>query len=215
MFVANRVQQIKNHSSPSQWHHITTDKNPADIASRDIQDNNLVHNHMWFNGPSFLWELNLPLSENVVPSLGQNDPEVKKTQSFLVDQREKVLSFPTLLERMGYFSSWYRSKRASALCLRLKMKLRQGSVRISAGCDIKQRLSSYEPVSVEEVREAEHVICKTVQAVSFKDDIEHLKRLKIVNNPTSREEVSQRHKALWSSFQLYRLDPFIDTKEFL
>jgi hypothetical protein len=36
IFVANRVQQIRDITQPEQWHHIRTHENPADIASRGI-----------------------------------------------------------------------------------------------------------------------------------------------------------------------------------
>ena len=34
VFVANRVQEIRENTSPKQWHYIPTKENPADIASR-------------------------------------------------------------------------------------------------------------------------------------------------------------------------------------
>ena len=36
VFVANRVQQIRDSSSPSQWQYVRTEENPADEASRGV-----------------------------------------------------------------------------------------------------------------------------------------------------------------------------------
>ena len=36
VFVANRVQQIRDNSSPDQWKYIETSKNPADESSRGL-----------------------------------------------------------------------------------------------------------------------------------------------------------------------------------
>ena len=37
VFVANRVQQIRNHTEPSQWRYVSTKENPADLASRGTE----------------------------------------------------------------------------------------------------------------------------------------------------------------------------------
>ena len=211
IFVANRVQQIKDHSEPYQWHHVITERNPADIASRGIQAIELVSNTMWFNGPSFLWEPNLLLEDTEYVAVDQTDPEVRKTQVLLVDQTMPNHLFPTLLERLEYFSSWHHAKRAIALCLRLKTKLIQRSVKRSVCTDERLSHSEYEPLCVQELHEAEHTICKIVQESCFKDEISQLKSHNIVDAPTDRDEISVRHKALKSSSQLRRLDPFLDS----
>ena len=43
VFVANRVQQIRDHTSASQWKYIDTKNNPADDASRCLTAKELVH----------------------------------------------------------------------------------------------------------------------------------------------------------------------------
>ena len=51
-FVANRVAKIQSHTSV-EWHHISTDQNPADLGSRRGQ-----LTEMWFNGPRWLRKSN-------------------------------------------------------------------------------------------------------------------------------------------------------------
>ena len=35
-FVANRVQEVRNHTKPEQWRYIASESNPADAASRGL-----------------------------------------------------------------------------------------------------------------------------------------------------------------------------------
>ncbi|XP_056377073.1 uncharacterized protein LOC130273782 isoform X1 [Hyla sarda] len=52
-YVANRVTRIRKSTSPEQWHHISTDKNPADHGTRLVPAAALKQTN-WFVGPSFL-----------------------------------------------------------------------------------------------------------------------------------------------------------------
>ena len=53
-FVSNRIGQIQAHSEAEQWRHVPTDKNPADIATRDITMTDMVNSTLWWKGPDFL-----------------------------------------------------------------------------------------------------------------------------------------------------------------
>jgi hypothetical protein len=44
VFLANRVQQIRNATSPQQWNHVESEDNPADDASRGLKAEQLVEN---------------------------------------------------------------------------------------------------------------------------------------------------------------------------
>ena len=59
VYVANRVQKIRDATEPQQWHYVSSENNPADHASRGIDAKGLLSSN-WFNGPSFLWERELP-----------------------------------------------------------------------------------------------------------------------------------------------------------
>ena len=51
-FVANRVQTIRDHTSPDQWHYVDTKDNPADDASRGLGAGELFKSNRWWNGPN-------------------------------------------------------------------------------------------------------------------------------------------------------------------
>ena len=78
-FVANRLSQIHDCSSPYQWRYVPSKLNPADDASRGLKVDELLTNSRWKMGPPFLWQ-----SEDKWPSypgveeLSEEDPEVKK-----------------------------------------------------------------------------------------------------------------------------------------
>ncbi|XP_041473798.1 uncharacterized protein LOC121422697 [Lytechinus variegatus] len=73
-FVANRVQLIRDRTSPDQWHYVSTDQNPADHASRGLSASQLCSAN-WFKGPSFLWE-DFAVG-SISPTLAVGDPEVR------------------------------------------------------------------------------------------------------------------------------------------
>ena len=55
-FVTNRVQTIKDTTTPDEWHYVYSALNPADDASRGLTMSRFLENKRWINGPSFLWK---------------------------------------------------------------------------------------------------------------------------------------------------------------
>ena len=53
-FVANRIGEIQLSTKPSQWQHVSTNKNPADLCSRGTSPVELVESRLWWNGPEWL-----------------------------------------------------------------------------------------------------------------------------------------------------------------
>ena len=47
-FVGNRVSEILDITSPSQWRHVPTASNPADCASRGMSPSELSQHHLWW-----------------------------------------------------------------------------------------------------------------------------------------------------------------------
>jgi len=75
---------------------------------------------LWWNGPEVLWS---SLEDwnfvDEIPSIPNDDPEVKISVRATQIEEPKPSS---ILERLTYFSSWHRAKRAIAVCLRLQRK---------------------------------------------------------------------------------------------
>ena len=53
-FAGNRVARIRSHSEASQWRHVPSEQNPADLASRGTLSVAHLAGSEWFNGPKSL-----------------------------------------------------------------------------------------------------------------------------------------------------------------
>lgn len=53
-YVASRVVKITQDTHPSDWQHVPTKQNPADMASRGLRADELMRNELWWNGPQFM-----------------------------------------------------------------------------------------------------------------------------------------------------------------
>ena len=160
VYVANRVQEIRDHTEPGQWSHVTTEENPADIASRGVRAEELVDNDLWWHGPAFLSSATLPRMETQ-HEVEDDDPEVKKLNpvcSFATTAEEKLAD---ITERLEYFSDWRRAKRAVAICVLYMKKLRH-RVTMKKGTVQSQDVPKLQ-VEVEDLNEAEKLILRALQ----------------------------------------------------
>ncbi|XP_019211648.1 uncharacterized protein LOC109200512 [Oreochromis niloticus] len=112
VFVANRIQRIKESTQPMQWKFVASDLNPADHASRGLKAKDLITSN-WFSGPSFLWQEKLPHGEVEVGKFDAEDPEVRKAGVL-----HTTTETDSLAERFQKFSSWSRLVKAMARLLR-------------------------------------------------------------------------------------------------
>lgn len=55
-FVANRVTEIQELTSPDHWSHCPGSQNPSDLLTRGVWAEELVTSDLWLRGPSFLVE---------------------------------------------------------------------------------------------------------------------------------------------------------------
>ena len=158
VFVENRVSEIRQLTSVSQWKHIPGKENPADLLTKPLRK---FDPEKWFSGPEFLkthksdWNL-----LEVDASLPMDDPEVKAEVKMCaavnVDLRKHPID--SLVE---HFSSWYRIKRAVAWLVRLKACFKSGT-------SLKGKLS------VDELQIAENLVLRHVQKQAFAKEIKEL-----------------------------------------
>ena len=213
VFVANRVQQIRDHTLPNQWKFVETDQNPADDASRGQNAQNLIENWRWWNGPEFLGKPleNQSSLDGAEPMcISPDDPEVKKI-SVMTTQTQGCFSLP---DRLKYFSSWHRANRAVAVCLRLQKKYRtssEGQDMMKTEESKQKKMNQYIPVNTEQLQEAETEIVKGIQREEFDDEI----RLLHFNNSHQGSGDRTSARVMKKNSNLYTLDPFLDENSVL
>lgn len=59
VYVANKVQQIRDLTDPNSWFYVKTNSNPADEASRGLTAKQLVESSRWLSGPEFCGKVDL------------------------------------------------------------------------------------------------------------------------------------------------------------
>uniref|UniRef100_A0A8D9B754 Integrase catalytic domain-containing protein n=1 Tax=Cacopsylla melanoneura TaxID=428564 RepID=A0A8D9B754_9HEMI len=151
VFVANRVVKILDVTLPTQWSHVPTTENPADIASRGCFPSHLVQHDMWWHGPPFL--LDDPASWPKCPQVVPTEP-VPELKSPVVSAHVTIDNCGTaFLER---FSSFTRAQRVIAWILRFKQNcLRKPEERLLAN------------LKVVELDQAERVMIRITQSFHF------------------------------------------------
>ncbi len=184
VFVANRIQQIRTSTEPSQWRYVASDQNPADHASRGLTVKELTESN-WFTSPGFLWQRELPKEYIKVEEVDKGDPELKRAQVLAIKVKEEMF----LSDRLERFSDWKRAVKAIA---RLKRCARSVKGLVER---------SNEATSLEERKDAEQFIIRTVQEEVFGNEIKSLRQGKEVHTNQSNK--------------LYKLSPFIDDQDIL
>lgn len=108
-FVANRVGEIQRISESTQWHHVRTFDNPADLISRGVDAGKLIASDLWWSGPSWLSQekSNWPKQENIMT---QTSLEARIVSNVSRDNGDV-----SLLTR---FSSFRKLQRVTAYCQR-------------------------------------------------------------------------------------------------
>ena len=218
VFVANRVQLIRECSRLNQWKYIDTKENPADDASRRLNGLALIGGQRWLQGPAFLWKLESewpqqPLMVNQVPA---GDPEVKGTtvassNVVIVNQSAGAAS-----KLIYHFSDWYRLRTAVAVFLRVKKILQ---IRCKERMNVKDEVSRdnknladrrkpsitktakhkdieepCSPLPVQDLVDAVFAILKFVQDLAFGKEIHALQELENENS-LDKEKLQKREKA--------------------
>ena len=79
VFVANRIELIREHSKAEEWHCFNTKRNPADYVSKGISMGNGDKAERWILGLKFLWEPEDTWNTKTkTPAINPEDPELKK-----------------------------------------------------------------------------------------------------------------------------------------
>lgn len=156
-FVANRVSQIQELTNISEWKHVRSQSNPADIISRGMNPTELSNSCFWWHGPSWLAadESEWPCDEIIISDV----PEKRKTNYVLTSTNldftifNKYSSLIKLLRVVAYIQRFYFN------------------------CIDKQN-KYIGPLSSTEIDNALNTVLKLAQYQSFPEEIQLLKNNK-------------------------------------
>uniref|UniRef100_A0A914EM08 Uncharacterized protein n=1 Tax=Acrobeloides nanus TaxID=290746 RepID=A0A914EM08_9BILA len=128
-FVQNRVYEVKKVKNLS-YRYVNTSENPADLATRGVEPNDIVLNEKWWHAPPFLknlensWPKNLNSEDLKIDDVDvlKEEKEIKHIAyqaTMLAIQSEKAE--PTF--DVAKFSSWVKLKRSTAYALKFIRKI--------------------------------------------------------------------------------------------
>ncbi|XP_047022485.1 uncharacterized protein LOC124631893 [Helicoverpa zea] len=143
-FVSNRVSDILNTVDYEQWGHVSTDMNPADCASRGLQGSELLNHSLWWNGPTWLSNLNMNINvpyyedtheeerTRTLTAIYNTEQELIWTKFSSLSQMLRVISycrrflnFKLPVSEREHFSKFITSKELSETlnnCIRSKLR---------------------------------------------------------------------------------------------
>ena len=117
VYVANRVRQTLELTSPSNWLHVPTACNPADCASRGISPTALFHLTLWWEGPLWLKEEPIPIPRQPprkpLPDAGHPVTVLLAHHSVAEDISTLPYSYPHIIA----IAAW---------CLRFSTRIKEG-----------------------------------------------------------------------------------------
>ncbi|XP_044745202.1 uncharacterized protein LOC123307065 [Coccinella septempunctata] len=189
-FVANRITEIHDLTRPEEWKWISTDLNPADLATRFCKKKFLTLNSLWLEGPPFLknckseWPDQPPIFLN-----HKSDLELKKEYVTVhMEKENSIWIIPN--SYINRFSSWLKYLRCTAWIIRFTRNLKSHKkIRntLNRSLDVPE-------LTLEEIEEAEKMTLIAIQFTLFPEEVKHL----------------QSKKALKKSSKLFPLSPFLD-----
>lgn len=166
VYLSNRIQWIRQSTSPDQWKYVPSEQNPADHGSRSVSAA-LLASTTWLTGPPFLAE---PFPSSLAPDVSFDlidpaaDAEIRPVVSVHITRAVKS---QLNVKRFERFSSWQSLVRAVARlthiahsfahpaeekCCRMWYLCQKGS-------------------SVEEQEKARRLVIKSVQHEVYADEI--------------------------------------------
>ncbi|XP_058811177.1 uncharacterized protein LOC131676067 [Topomyia yanbarensis] len=158
-FVANRVSKIQSLTENCQWNHVPGEHNPADLISRGISPEDILDNHLWWKGSSWL------------STSSENWPRQQVWSSEGVEEERKRIVLETTTVNTS-FIDWYilRFSNYTAMVRRTAYWLRfLSNLRITE----KER-RQFGPLTTTELQKAEFRILQKVQAESFSSELKAL-----------------------------------------
>ena len=160
VFVANRMSEIRQHSSSDQWHLIDGKQNPADILSWGCDVEKMSSN--WFPGPHFLSQFLCDWPADTAPPELNDDGETLPSHDTHVHVCTTDTPVHPVDKLSQHYRSFYRMKRAISWLLRFKAYLRHNVIPRGAK-------------TASELNAAERLVLMHVQSREYPDELAALR----------------------------------------
>jgi hypothetical protein len=167
-FVANRISEIQSLTNPSNWNHVVSKNNAADILSRGANAEELLKSAIWFREPGFL-----KMPQHLWPSstIQVDESEIPEKQVTLTTIDDHDSGSKT--DFLSRFSKFTTLQRVVARMLRFIKNCQT---------KVKEERVLYNYLTTEELKTATLTIAKIVQREEFPGDYCNLKNNKPLNN---------------------------------
>ncbi|GBM59351.1 hypothetical protein AVEN_17394-1 [Araneus ventricosus] len=163
-FVRNRVSEIREKTNPNRWLHCAGKGFLADKLTRGISAQALVNDEIWFPGPPWLLQTNVPCnkSSDIV------DTELNCVEE---ERRKVVVTFQTNIEpllNLDNYSDLDKVIRISSYVLRFANNCRSNTENV------------IDNLTADELINAEKYCVRCVQQTEFETEYEEIKHHKSV-----------------------------------
>lgn len=179
-FVNHKITDILKYSQPQSWYYVPTKQNPADIITKCINAQQLIHSSLWFSGPGFLRDEDKVSWPEQPAHLSVSDlPEIRSQSHFTHTGNHSFVHC---------YSNFNKLTRIVALILRFINKCK---IKHSHKNSITQ--TGIQPLSTAELNLARYQLARVVQQDSYPEEYELI---------TNNKKLSEKHR-------LKSLNPFI------
>ncbi|CAI6345782.1 unnamed protein product [Macrosiphum euphorbiae] len=157
IFVANRIEEIRELTNKQDWWHIDGTDNPADFISRGLSVAEIINCTQWWSGPSWMIQPETEWPKQKLLNNEEEPVEQRKTVKVLHVHTESQMEFQDIVNR---FSKLERLQRVTAYLFR-------------AVTQRKYRLTG--DLKAEELKRGLMYWVKITQAQAFSSEISQLK----------------------------------------
>lgn len=158
-FAANRVAEIQTTTTSSEWRHVSTNENPADLLSRGSPPDQLIDCNLWWQGPTWLLQHHNDWLQSTYNLKGVEIPEKRNIAiiSNVVQQKIDLFDKFSSLSKLQRVVSFVRRFIHNALC-----RVQKTPQHTLTG-----------PLSTNELYHATRVLLKSAQGDAFAAELKH------------------------------------------
>lgn len=169
VFVRNRVVEITDNIG-SQWYHVASSENPADVASRGLSVSELRKCDIWWDGPKWLKESNINTAK---PNVENTKEEIRSLISNLAIEEEKDNSILAIMETFRDLRELVKTIATARRFIRYKIDKNKN-----------------EAISTEELDTALMTCIKLAQNKAFPEDVSRMQSNKALKRDSKLRTLS-------------------------